>query len=406
MKKTLVSLLALSQMGLTYATPTADIAILLDTSGSMESLIAQVRDGMWKTLNSLNGLEKDGEKAVVRLALFEYGSGAVTEEANFIQLLSPLTTDHGSLAAKLFATKAEGGTEYSGMAIDMANRNLKWSEDVADFKAIVVAGNETIHQGPVKPLLAAGDALTNDILVNTIFAGAAANQVSTPCFNNTFGGFGNFGGGFGTPCEEEKDPETVPNPIFTEWSDMAKAGGGSSLNIDHNSAIKHIESPYDEKIILLTEQITETMLPFGKDGQKKYDDLKDLDSSIKNAGGGSYLDWGSYNSGGFGVATLATWDLVTSSENKHFDLSSIADEDLPVSMQGKSLAEKEKIIADMKAKRDHLNLLITKLREKRAEFVALKQKEEQGKAEKDFAEAFQQILLKQLKNKGFTITLS
>jgi hypothetical protein len=403
MKKSIISLLALANTSAVFATPTADIAILLDTSGSMESLIAQVRDGMWKTLNGLSGLEKDGEKAVVRLALFEYGSGAVSEEANFIQLLSPLTTDHGALAAKLFATKAEGGTEYSGMAIDMAKRNLSWSQDSADFKAIVVAGNETIHQGPVKPLLSAADALSEDILVNTIFAGASANQVfNNPCFNTGFG----FGGGFGTPCEDNSDPEAVPNPIFLEWEEMATAGGGKALNIDHNSAIKYIESPFDQQIVELTEKVTETMLPFGKNGAQKYKELIDLDNSIKNSGAGSYMDWGSYNSGGFGVATLATWDLVTAIDNKNFDLASIEDEDLPKSMQGKSLAEKEKIVLAMKAKREQLNTEIAALKENRNAFIEAKKAEDQGKAEKDFAEAFEQILHKQLKDKGFKISLN
>ena len=151
----LTGLLATNFGVLAASAPTADIAILLDTSGSMQGLIDQVRDGLWKTLNGLGILEKDGVKANVRLALFEYGSGVVPAEANFIQLLAPLTSDHTILAQKLFATKAQGSSEYSGMAIDLATDSLGWTKELGDFRSIVIAGNETLKQGPLDALEAA-----------------------------------------------------------------------------------------------------------------------------------------------------------------------------------------------------------------------------------------------------------
>jgi len=171
MKKTMTAIALLMSANL-FAKPTADIAILLDTSGSMQGLINQVRDGLWQTINGLGEIKKDGEVADLRLALYEYGSGVVSQEANFIQMLAPLTTDHTVIAQKLFATEAKGGTEYSGMAIQMASTDLAFSVDAGDFKSIVIAGNETIYQGPVDPLKAAEDSLSKDILVNSIFAGS------------------------------------------------------------------------------------------------------------------------------------------------------------------------------------------------------------------------------------------
>ncbi len=121
-KNLITTMMTAASMSLSAA-PTADIAIVLDTSGSMQGLINQVRDGLWKTLNSLGELKKDGKKAEVRLALLEYGSGVVPEETNFIQLLTPLTTDHNKLAQALFATKNQGGTEYSGVALKRATED-------------------------------------------------------------------------------------------------------------------------------------------------------------------------------------------------------------------------------------------------------------------------------------------
>lgn len=387
--------------------PQADIAILIDTSGSMSSLIAQVRDGLWQTLNGLSKLKKDGKDAELRLALYEYGSGVVSQEANFIQMLTPLTTDHTVVAEKLFATLAKGGTEYSGMAIQMAAIDLKWAENNEAFRSIVIAGNETINQGPVDPLVSAVEAKSKDILVNSIFAGA---QTIT-----TFPG-GGFGGGFGhcrgffcpnptpnpvpTPAP---DPEVKPNPIFLEWKAMAEAGGGEALNIDHNQSLPYIESPFDKEIVELTEEVNKTFLPFGENGSTQYQRMIDLDRQVRSSGAGSYMSWGGYRDGNFGGATQANWDLVTASENEEFDLAAVADEHLPKEMQGMSLDEKLAHIAKFAQKRKELEKKIAELKQKRKEFVdqAIADLGDQG--EQDFSAAIKEILVKQLKAKGFEL---
>ena len=259
--KILTSIMMMALSFSAIAKPKADIAFIIDTSGSMQGLINQVRDGVWSTLNNLGEIKKNGDIAELRLALYEYGSGVVSSEANFIQLLVPLTTDHMSVAEKLFATKAIGSQEYSGMAIKLATENLDFSKSINDFKSIILAGNETIHQGPVDPLLASSEALDKDILINTIYAGSQTRTV----FNS--GGTGGFGCGFRicqpTPTPIPSDPQTELNPEFAEFMELAKVGGGMTLNIDQNNSIPFVSSPYDEKIIFTTEAITETYLPFG-----------------------------------------------------------------------------------------------------------------------------------------------
>lgn len=387
------------------AAPTADIAILLDTSGSMDGLITQVRDGLWKTLNSLGDLEKDGEKARLRLALYEYGSGVVTAEANFIQLLTPLTTDHTLLAQALFATKALGGSEYSGMAIDLAASNLAWTKDLGDFKSIVIAGNETIKQGSVEALGAAQVALEKDILVNTIFAGP-----------QTYVSFPRNGGGFGcqffctnpTPTPQlpsvPSDPQV--NPIFLEWKELANTGGGEVLNIDHNQSQPYIESPFDEEIVSLTASVNETFLPFGELGRNEFQRMVDLDQDIRNSGSGSYMDWGTYRGGSFGQATQSTWDLVSAVDTEEFDLESIKESDLPELLKNKTLEEKRAIIISFKKKREAIEGEITALKLKRSEFVEQRLQDLGNEGEKTFSDAIKAIILKQLQDKGFDLSTS
>ncbi|MBK23335.1 MAG: hypothetical protein CME70_04955 [Halobacteriovorax sp.] len=387
--------------------PKADIAILLDTSGSMQGLINQVRDGLWQTLNNLGEIKRDGKTAELRLALYEYGSGSVSAEANFLQILCPLTTDHTKIAEKLFATKATGSQEFSGAVISQATTDLAWATDHLDFKSIVIAGNETINQGPIRPLEAASTALGNNILVNTIFAGSQTIQTGG------FGGGGFGGGGFGcsfcpnprptTPTEPPK-PEFSKNPIFTEWENLAKSGQGETLNIDHNNSIPFIESPFDDRIVEITEEINKTFLPFGKDGQTEFDRMIDLDRNIRGSGAGSYIGWGSYRGGNFGNATNAKWDLVTAfKENPEFDLSKIKDEHLPEIMRGLTLLEKLKIVKEFTMKRDALEKESKELNEKRRLFVEEELRNRQGEDQQNFAEAFRKIIVKQLEAKGFEL---
>lgn len=418
-KTTIISLLTTFQFGL-QAAPTADIAIALDTSGSMQSLITQVRDGLWKTLNSLGELKKGDQKATLRLALFEYGSGVVSAEANFIQLLTPLTNDHTRLAEALFATKAQGSAEYSGLVIQMANQDLKWTQGNGDFKAIVIAGNETIHQGPVNPIDSAKAALNDDIIVNTVFAGPQTNSpIPFPG-----GGFGNGGcRGFFCPNPLPHQPTTpnqptppvdpTPNPIFLEWRDLAHAGGGDALNIDHTQAIPYIESPFDAEIIKLTEAVNDTYLPFGEKGNEEYQRMRELDRNIRNSGTGTYMDWGGYRDGNFGQVTQASWDLVSlfsdaledeEEEKKLFQvLKETPEVLLPKVIRGKSFEEKLAIVKKTFNKRQNLETSINELKEKRRLFVEEELRNIQGEQEKTFADAIKEVITRQLEEKGFTV---
>ena len=391
------------------AAPTADIAILLDTSGSMGGLISQVRDGLWKTLNGLGELKRDGVPANLRLALYEYGSGVVSAEANYIQQLTALTTDHTKLAEALFATVAKGGEEYSGMAIQSATNDLSWTQLSEDFRSIVIAGNETIQQGPVEPLFAAKNSLKKDVIDNTIFAGP-----------QTFTSFSSQNGGCGFFCPT---PNPIPgpvnggpqgesqvNPIFLEWKSLAQSGGGEAINIDHNQSQPYIESPFDESIIKLTEEVNQTFLPFGKEGETEFNRMITLDRNIRASGGGSYMDWGNYRGGNFGVRTQSSWDLVSASLEEGEEkidiealLNELTESELPLALKGQTIANQLKIIKTFVKKRESLEKEITELRMKRVTFVEQELQSRQNEGEITFSDAIRDILVKQLQQKGFTV---
>jgi len=409
--KKLISMVMIYSMS-TFAAPTVDIAILLDTSGSMQSLISQVRDGLWTTLNNLGEISKNNQKAKLRIALYEYGSGVVPMEANYIQQLTPLTTDHMSVAQKLFATKAQGSEEYVGTVIDYAQSDLDFSENINDFKAIIIAGNETIYQGSVDPFTAASNANLKGIIINSIYAGSQTTVIHTGGYSGGYGGraLGNGNCPLWSHCPNPtpaptppSDPQTQVNKEYLEYKKLATESGGLVLNIDHKDSVPHIESPYDEKIISVTEKITETYIPYGKNGQSQYDQMRDLDRSVRHSNDGSYLGWGSYRSGGYGQTQISSWDLVSHyREQSDFDISTIMQSKLPSNLEGKSEKEVLAYIESMHSLRLSLEDEVKELQGMRDKFVKVKLAQLQ-KTKLSFPDAFLEMITTQLNSAGFEL---
>ena len=54
------------------------IAILLDTSNSMDGLIAQAKTQLWNVVNEFVRARKDGRPPAIQVALFEYGKQSLS----------------------------------------------------------------------------------------------------------------------------------------------------------------------------------------------------------------------------------------------------------------------------------------------------------------------------------------
>jgi len=148
--------------------PLVQMAILLDTSGSMSGLIDQARTELWAIVNEFIFASKDGRTPELQVALYEYGKSSLSAEQGYIREILPLTTDLDKVSEELFALNTNGGEEYCGWVIKEATRSLKWSDSPDDLKVIFIAGNEPFTQGPVDYRQACKAAISKNIVVNTI----------------------------------------------------------------------------------------------------------------------------------------------------------------------------------------------------------------------------------------------
>src|ERR1700752_4765296 len=73
--------------------PLVQIAILLDTSGSMEGLIEQAKGQLWKVCNEFIKARQNGAPPEVQVGLYEYGKSSLSQESGWIRQIQPLTTD-------------------------------------------------------------------------------------------------------------------------------------------------------------------------------------------------------------------------------------------------------------------------------------------------------------------------
>ena len=60
--------------------PTVQIALLLDTSNSMDGLIGQAKAQLWSVVNEFSRAKKDGRPPAIQVALFEYGKSSLRAE--------------------------------------------------------------------------------------------------------------------------------------------------------------------------------------------------------------------------------------------------------------------------------------------------------------------------------------
>ncbi len=189
------------------------VAILLDTSGSMQGLIEQAKSRLWNIVNTLTTLKYKGETPEIEIALYEYGS-YMLYKGDYIRQITPLTVDLDLISKELFALTTSGSEEYCGTVIQRAVKELEWGQNEADMKLVYIAGNEEFTQGSVSYKTAIADALKKNIFVNTIHCG-----------------------------DEEIG-------VRDYWKDAALRGNGKFFNINADATVRAIKTPFDPQIIL------------------------------------------------------------------------------------------------------------------------------------------------------------
>ncbi|MGB1128800.1 MAG: hypothetical protein ACPG4K_02020, partial [Haloferula sp.] len=114
--------------------PLAQIALLLDTSGSMEGLIDQARCQLWNAVSELSKASRDGAASKLEIAVYQYGLETLPEDTGFIRQITGFTDNLDTVSRALFSLHVRGGEEFCGQVIDQALTELSWSSDPGVYK--------------------------------------------------------------------------------------------------------------------------------------------------------------------------------------------------------------------------------------------------------------------------------
>lgn len=343
--------------------PRIQLAILLDTSSSMDGLIDQTRNQLWQVVNEFAQSKKNDQTPALEVAVYEYGNSSLSSEQGYVRQLNSLTRELDKVSESLFSLTTNGGAEYCGYVIDKAVTQLQWSKSSGDIKAIFIAGNEPFTQGPVAFKKAIADAKRKGIVVNTIHAG---------------------------------DYETGAQ---SGWKEAALLAAGNYMSIDQNHQIAHIVAPQDKQIAELNKQLNETYIPYGVEGKASAKRQRAQDD--KNSGVSLGLLAKRVKSKISSFYDNANWDLVDAFKSGSVKLEELEEEQLPAAMKPMSAVEKQDYIVKKTEQREHIQRKVEKLSKDRDAYVA---KEKSKVAEADVNtvdEALNSAVRTQGKRKGF-----
>lgn len=321
-----------------YASPSAadnthiQVALLLDTSNSMDGLIDQAKSRLWNIINTLTTLRYKGKAPVIEIALYEYGNDGLSSAQDYIRQVTPLTTDLDLISEKLFSLRTNGGSEYCGAVIRSALQSLHWGTDEADMKLIYIAGNEPFNQGEISYKKSIATAVNKNIFVNTIYCGDKQS------------GIGEL------------------------WKDGADIGRGQYFNIDSDRKVAFINTPYDAQIEACNDRINKTYIAYGAHGASKKSNQLMQDSNAKSLSSANSTE--RYVSKSKAIYKNESWDLVDRVEQDKSVLKNMTKSELPKELQDKTPEELSAIITLKSQERVNIQKEIATLAKQREKFIA------------------------------------
>lgn len=321
--------------------PVVQIALLLDTSSSMDGLLEQARTQLWSVVNQFATAKRNGRTPTLEVALYEYGNSGLPAGAGFLRQVLPLTTDLDKVSEELFKLKTNGGDEYCGKTIQSAVDGLQWSASEKDLKLIFIAGNEAFSQGPSRYQDAVKNAVAKGITVNTIFCGSE------------------------------------PEGLRTGWKDGAVLADGRFMVIDQNRPVVHIEAPQDAELARLNLQLNDTFVFYGSRAAEARSRQEAQDGLVGKVSGAVAALRTAVKASPQYMISAASFDMVAATGGGA-NMGEVKEEEMPEAMKGMSEDERKAYVAAKSKERAEIQAKIGKLSQEREKFVAEKRKSMAG----------------------------
>lgn len=337
-----------------------DIALALDTSGSMNGLIEAAQLKLWEIVGDLTRLEPS---PILRVALLTYGDSRNDWKQGWVRVETDLTQDLDLVSERLSSLTSDSGRgEYVARVLQAALERLSWTASRDALKLVFIAGNEPADQDPELDFREVSElARQEGIFVHAIFWGTA----------------------------EHAHAET--------WKELAWFADGRFASVDHNTGTVIVETPFDQQLVELSTALTETFIPLGERGRERQAQLAEQDENARALGPAAAASRAQvrtsrlYSTG---------WDLVDELESENVGLDELDENELPEGLRRMSLAERALYVEEMRSNRYNLIEQISELGRKRRRHIA-----DQVEAGLDLSGSFDAVILRAIREsaeeKGF-----
>ena len=337
------------------------LAICLDTSGSMSGLIDAAKQKLWAIVNDLALVEPTPRFEV---ALLTYGNDGHNAEDGWVAVGTPFTGNLDLVSQQLFALSTNGGTEFVGRVLRHAGQ-LQWHPSDDALKLIVIAGNESADQDQEVPFREVCKALiSKGVMVNAIYCG---------------------------PIEDNLAPD---------WKQVALLADGKFATIDQNKGTIVIVTPFDEQLGVLGATLNTTYLAYGAQGGWNASNQVIQDHNAASLNSAAVAQRASTKGGV--LYGCSEWDLVDACKNETFKLEDVKVEDLPEPMKKMTPEERKTHIGAMGKKRAEIQAEIAEMAKKRQAFVQEEVKRLALDDSKSFDNAIRRAVREQAKSRGFS----
>ena len=349
-----------------FAKPVVEVAFVLDTTGSMASLIEGAKRKIWSIATTIIDENPGAEIRMGLVAYRDIGDEYVTRRVE-------LTTDIQDLYARLLELRARGGGDWPesvNEALHEGVTKLVWTQGPDVSRIVFLVGDAPPHMDyaqDVKYPDALKIARERDIVVNAVQAGEARDTMRV-------------------------------------WREIAQMGNGVYIPIPQDGGkVVVIETPYDIEIIELQERLNGTVLPYGPRYKRSSVEQKTRQASAAPAPMAAdmagYLNKRARQApSGSAEAITGDGDLVADVSAGRQQLATVKDDELPDAIRALKPEERQEAITKRMNERGKVNERMTALVKQRDAFIAEQQKKRQpAKPADSFDQAVQSTLKAQIK---------
>lgn len=315
--------------------PRVEVVFVLDTTGSMGGLIESAKDKIWSIATTIAQAQPSPEIRMGLVAYRDRGDDYVTRH-------TPMTEDLDALYSELTSFEARGGgdgPESVNQAIFEAVERFDWTEGPGVLRMVYLVGDappKMNFDDDVKHPATCRLARERGIHINTIQCGGMSGTREV-------------------------------------WQTIAQNANGRYAAIAQDGGTRTIATPYDDEIRRLDQELSSLMIDYGdRSVMARQSAKRETASAVASmAEPEAAADRAIYNQTKAGRSNLyGSQELVLDVTEGEVDLADVPQEHLPEDLQGKSVDELKKIIAENHARRSAIAVRLGELGLKRRAFRA------------------------------------